>query len=87
MFNLYIGADNATGRLDRFTIREITSKAFKGFTMIDAAGIWQGKAEASIILQIETLDRDQVLRLAQVLKSELHQDAIGIQETPTLSFI
>ena len=87
MFNLYIGANNKTQRLERAKIRRAASRMFTGYTLIDALGVWNGTNERSLILQIQTLDRAKVLELAALLKKELDQEAIGLQHLPDLKFI
>lgn len=87
LFQLYVGSDNETGQIDRAAIERAAGQKFPGFTLIDALGYWQGKSEKSLIVQIETLDRKAVIALALELKKDLRQEAIGLQELPSLSFV
>lgn len=87
LHRLYIGADNETGLLDEHRIHEIVGANFPGYTAINARGMWQGKSERSLILEIET-DRNTVISgLITLLKNELKQDAIGYQVLPSIKFI
>lgn len=87
LYNLFIGSNNSTHKVELAKIKKATGRMFEGFTIIPATGYWQGKPEKSVIVQIEAMDRDQVVQLAELLKIELKQDAIAMQELPQLSFI
>lgn len=87
LYNLFIGSNNTTHKVELNKIRKATAKMFEGFTIIPSTGYWQGKAEKSVIVQIEAMNRAQVIELAELLKIELKQDAIAMQELPKLSFI
>jgi hypothetical protein len=83
---LFVGADNETGELDQPRIAKIVAKRHDGFTMTQARGYWRGMAEDSVMILISG-PRDDIMETARTLKSELRQDAIGIQEMPALAFV
>lgn len=83
---LFIGADNETGVLDMWRIENIVGKRHRNFTVIPAAGYWQGGREDSVMVIISG-DRPLIEGTARMLKSELRQDAIGMQVMPEMQFI
>lgn len=87
LFNLYIGSNNATHKVELAKIKKLTGSMFEGFTIIPATGYWQGKPEKSVIVQIEAMSKAQIMELAELLKIELKQDAIAMQQLPELKFI
>lgn len=87
LFKLYVGSNNTTKVLEKNKAIRITSKHFNGFTAYDGLGYWQGKPEASLIIEIETNKKDGIKKLAQNLAKELKQQVIGVAEIGTLHFI
>lgn len=87
MYNLYIGSNNKTKRLEIAKITKITGAMFQGFTVSRAVGFWQGAKENSAIVAIESASPAKIMQLAAILKKELKQDAIAIQKTPALKFV
>ena len=85
-YNIYIGADNDTGKIDLDLIASIVSKYHEGFTMVEARGYWQGKPEPSCVVTIEGQGYD-ILATVRELGETLHQDAIGIQDVPRIRFL
>lgn len=83
---LYIGADNATGLIDLPRIESIMSKTHEGFTVIPAEGYWHGTRESSAVV-IVTDTRESIANTVATLKSELRQDAIGVEELPPINFV
>jgi hypothetical protein len=63
------------------------TKQFEGFTAYKGLGYWQGKPENTLIIEIETDDKNKVLTLAKTLKNELEQQAIGLLKVGKMSFI
>ena len=87
LFRLYVGCNNETKKLEDKKAVKITAKQFEGFTAFKGLGYWQGKPEESLILEIETEKRKNVIKLAKDLALGLKQDAIGLAEIGKLSFI
>jgi hypothetical protein len=82
---LFIGADNQTGLCDAARIRAIVAKRHEGFTSWPAAGYWHGMPEDTLCVLLSASQADISATVAD-LKSELHQDAIGVQRMPEMSF-
>lgn len=65
----------------------ITSGYFDGFTVLEGQGYWKGKAEASLILEVETTDLVSIKRLANDIKLLNEQEAILIECVSNSQFI
>lgn len=87
-YNLYIGANNETGKLELDKLRATLDKWYKGYTIVHAVGAWEGQREPSVIVTIQPSHGYTVLvARMQELKRELKQEAIGVQEAPELRFV
>jgi hypothetical protein len=86
-YRYYIGSNNRTGRLEEKRALSLITKQFEGFTAYKGLGYWQGKPENTLIIEIETDDKNKVLTLAKTLKNELEQQAIGLLKVGKMSFI
>ena len=84
-FNLFIGSNNKTKRLEVDKIERIMNKRHKGYTVEYCFGYWQGKKEKSAKVLV-TDDGDLIMQSVKELKRELQQDSIAYQEAPELSF-
>ena len=73
---LYIGADNSTGVVEKSTLKGILNKYFLGYTISDALGLWEGKEEASVRVEVSTDVLPDMLVLCNELKQALRQNAI-----------
>ena len=83
---LFIGANNKTGKVERELLIKTLAKYHEGFTVQPATGYWNGAREESVTVIIaddETRVRQTVLKLKQILK----QDAIAMHEVAPLEFI
>ena len=87
LYKFYIGSNNQTGELETAKIADITSSYFDGYTAYETTGYWQGKAEKSLCVEIEKERQAEVKQLAEVLKIELNQQAIGLAQIGKLEFI
>jgi D-alanine-D-alanine ligase-like ATP-grasp enzyme len=87
IYKLYVGSNNKTKKLESTKAINITSKRFQGFTTYQAKGYWQGKAEKTLIIEIESKQKKEVLALAKELTKKLKQDAVGITATGKMQFI
>lgn len=83
-FQLFIGSNNNTHKLEIEKIERIMSSHFDGFTISQGTGYWQGSREHTAIVEIST-DND-ILPLIDELKQTLHQDAIAYRVLPALIF-
>jgi hypothetical protein len=81
MFKLYIGSNNTTHKLEKSRAIELTSTYFDGFSVSQILGYWQGKAEKTLLIEIETLEKSKIIDLAKTLADQLQQQAIGVIET------
>jgi len=86
-YQLFVGSNNATGKLETDRIIKTTSKAFQGFTLSRSVGYWQGKPEKSAIVTIAGARRSQVDALAANLKKVLQQDAVMVMESGAARFV
>jgi hypothetical protein len=82
---LYIGADNETGSIDLSRIESIISKTHEGFTVIPSIGSWHGMNEPSAVVILSDTS-ESIAATVATLKCELHQDAIGVEELPPITF-
>jgi len=82
---LFIGSDNDTGLLDTPCIENIVSKHHAGFTIWQAVGHWKGHQEATAVVLVSG-DNDTIADTVRTLKSELRQDAIGVQHMSAMTF-
>ena len=59
-------------------IFSLVRQGFKGFTVFDATGDWQGKAESSLCIEIigETWEQATVECIARRIKAENKQEAV-----------
>jgi len=86
MFRLYIGSNNNTHELEVGKIEQVMSKHFDGFTVMIGTGHWKSTKEKTAIVEVDN-DRDEVIKVVHELKYALKQEAIAVQEVPSLSFI
>lgn len=83
---LFIGANNKTGRVERELLIKTLSKYHEGFTIQPSVGYWMGAREESVVVTIA--DDEQAIRdTAQRLKQVLKQDAIAMHEVAPLEFV
>lgn len=79
-FNLYIGADNKTGQVDKDKIVSYLTHVFDGFSIMDSIGLWKGTKESSVVVTIFT-DKNRwfMVEFIKGLCSVLKQDCIIMQ--------
>ena len=87
LFRLYIGSNNTTGKLETKRAIGIVSRSFDGFTVSSGSGYWQGKAEKSLIVEIETDKAELLNDTARNLCRELQQQAVGVAKIGRMEFI
>lgn len=92
ILTLYIGSDNRTGaRIGPATLARILGEhGFPGWTVADAAGVWQGTAEGSTVLTVlipAPVGPDAPARaraLASAVARAHRQEAVGWALVPAL---
>ena len=84
---IYIGSNNKTGRLEYEKVVAITAKEFNGFTAIKTNGYWKSKLEKSIVIEIETEEKNKVKDLIKTLARALNQESIGWAIIGKMDFI
>jgi len=77
-YRLYIGSNNKTHQVEEEKLKKVINKYFEGYTIIQSAGYWRGTKEESRIVEIETENKEQVLKAIEELKAVLKQEAIGL---------
>lgn len=87
LFRLYIGANNTTKKVEQTKAVKVISAKFAGFTISKSSGYWQGQAEKSITVDIETDNEKQVKELAKELCEVLQQQAVGVAQIGKMEFI
>jgi len=87
LYKIYIGSNNQTHKLEKTKAIAIASKSFEGFTVQNASGYWQGLAENTLTIEIETDDKARVITLATELREALNQQAIGLASIGSMVFI
>ena len=74
---LHLGADNATGRIDRERVAEVVASYWGGATILWGTGVWQGGQEESAMILVYTdAGRDQVKSFADLLQEEFKQEEV-----------
>lgn len=85
-FNIYIGADNKTGRVDRELIESTLNKRHEGYTLLPSVGYWHGKREQSLVAIVADAPSN-VLQSVKELKRVLNQEAVAYQLVNDMEFI
>lgn len=83
---LYVGANNLTGEVDRDDLIKILNDRHLGYTLAEATGMWQGKAEPSVIVTLAD-DLSKIKQTAWLIKVALEQDAVGMVTLPDMEFV
>jgi hypothetical protein len=81
IYKLYVGSNNTTKKLEKKRAVNIAASYFEGFSVSELAGYWQGKAEKTLLIEIETIEKSKIIALSKKLARELQQQAIGVVET------
>lgn len=88
MYRYFIGANNQTGQVEQDkAIGVFTSQGIEGLTAYKASGYWQGKAEKSLIVEVEGISKQLAEFIASALCKALDQQAVGIEKLPVIRFI
>ena len=81
IYKLYIGSNNKTKKLESQKAIKTVSLYFDGFSVSQILGYWQGQAEKTLLIEIETIEKSKIIALSKKLSRELQQQAIGVVET------
>lgn len=84
MYQMFIGSNNETHKVERDKIEALLTEYVDGFTILPAVGFWKGQKEDSVAVLLDVQD---IGHIAYRLKKALKQEAIAFQEVPALSFI
>lgn len=79
-----------TENKNRQAIESICARRFLGFTVTEAKGYWQGKAESSLIIDIDTLGEEgaiSVYQTAKEIKEYNNQESVLVQEIQSKSVL
>ena len=77
-------------RGDTSLVSRIVGERFKGFSILSAVGIWEGKREASLCIEIDSLGENcyrQVLEVAERLRVVFNQQAVLVQRLESASVL
>lgn len=83
---ILVGADNATGLVDRETLAAILDARHQGWTMRDGMGSWQGQREESVSVLVMD-DQDRIEGTVRALITPLRQDAVAWRVVPDLHIV
>jgi hypothetical protein len=85
-YNVYVGSDNTTGKLDIQRIQSVLVRMHEGYTIQRATGSWRGTVEESAIVTISD-KTDKVIETVKLLKTELSQESVGYQQVPDIQYV
>lgn len=74
MYRIYTEDVNKQG------IESILDKLFPGYTVAETDGVWQGKHERSLAIDIETSDANKVKTASSEIKKLNSQDAVLVED-------
>lgn len=80
-FSIYLGSRSPAAKLDageRDGVIKRVGSVFPSFSLIDAEGYFQTKAEETLVIQVATDQPRRILQLANDLRCFLNQDGVGV---------
>ena len=86
-YQLYIGANNQTRKVEIDKIQKILNGEYDGYTIANVLGYWQGKPEKSVSVLLTDRKPSHLLGVIGKLKTALDQDAIAYHQVSALKFI
>lgn len=87
-YQLFIGSNNDTGKLEMTKIIQVLKNHFQGFTIVKSKGYWQDSIENSCVVTISTDFPSDIVQAIYELKTVLRQDCIGVVRiSDTMKFI
>ena len=87
LYKIYVGSNNVTKKLEAKKAISITSTYFDGFSASRIVGYWKGMQEKTLVLEIETDNKQKVIELAEELKEALYQEAIAVAKIGKMQFV
>lgn len=85
-YQLFVGSCNDTHKLEMDKIRGVLDLGHDGYTIYQAKGCWKGGQEdTAVIILTDTLEN--VMETIYILKDQLNQEAIALQELPSLALV
>ena len=85
-FEIFVGADNDTGAVDRQALYAILDLRHQGWTAHDALGAWQGHHEDTVRVVLAD-ESDAVLATVTELRDALRQEAVAYRQISELRFV
>lgn len=83
---LFVGANNFTGQVDRDLLIETLNDRHEGYTLAEGQGMWQGKPEPMVMVTISDESFEKIMETALKVKMTLNQDAVGWINLPDMHF-
>jgi hypothetical protein len=71
-----------TERKNKKEVLAIFSRHFAGFTVLEGDGLYEQKPEPSLILEVESNERELVNQAALEIKIHNNQHAVMVQQIP-----
>jgi len=62
--------------------RFLVDQFFEGYTLFHATGLWKGKPEQSLCIEIADADQTLILALVRVIKEKNRQESVLVQTLP-----
>jgi hypothetical protein len=85
LIHFHIGSSNTLHYVEKDKVYAVLNEYFKGYTVIDATGYYEGSPEASIIVEVVAVEiREELLRIAEELRSRLDQWSVLMDYTLTV---
>lgn len=78
VYQLFIGSNNDTGKLEMDKIIQVLKNNFQGFTIVKSKGYWRDSVENSCIVTLSTCYASALVCAVYELKAVLHQECIGV---------
>lgn len=82
---LFVGANNFTGKVDRELLTETLNDRHEGYTLADGVGVWHRTTEPMVLVTIYD-SVEKIMGTIAKLKTSLNQDAIGWIQLPEMRF-
>lgn len=83
---ILVGADNATGKVDRAALADILDARHDGWTIRDGLGSWKGQREESVTVLLSDPE-PAVMATMVAIRDGLRQDAVAWHEVSPLRFV
>lgn len=74
----FIGANNETGEVEKDIVTNVLGAHYRGFTIQDSIGFWEGSQEKSVVATV-TGEDVKYKEVAEELKLKLKQDAVLVE--------